>query len=63
MLRRHIRDGERHIIGQHARIARLEASGPPTEAAETFLTLLQDLQRQHEAHLARVEAAGRWAGD
>jgi hypothetical protein len=54
MVRRHVQDGERHIAGQHARIARLAASELSTEAAETFLVLLETLQRQHEAHLARL---------
>lgn len=55
MVRRHVREGERHLAGQRALIARLRASDLPTEEAEALLDTFEDLQRQHEAHLARVE--------
>ena len=55
MVRRHIREGERHLTGQRALIARLKDSNLPTKEAEALLGSFEDLQRQHEAHLARVE--------
>ena len=55
MVRRHVREGERHLAGQRALIARLKASDLPTEQAEALLGTFEDLQRQHEAHLAKVD--------
>jgi DNA-binding transcriptional MerR regulator len=55
MLRRHVRQGEEHIAKQHAIIARLKARGLPIEEAKRLLATFEDLQRQHEAHLARAE--------
>lgn len=58
MVRRHIRDGAGHIAKQRALIARLRQKGLPTEEAEALLVTFEDMQRQHEDHLARVEASG-----
>lgn len=56
MLRRHVREGARHIANQHLLIARLKQHSLPTEDAEALLVTFEQLQRQHEDHLARVEA-------
>jgi hypothetical protein len=55
MVQRHVREGEGHLANQRALIARLKTSRLPTEEAETLLSNFEDLQHQHEAHLARVE--------
>jgi hypothetical protein len=55
MTGRHVRQGADHVAGQRALIARLRADGLPTEEAEALLATLEDLQAQHEAHLARIE--------
>lgn len=57
MVRRHIREGAGHLAGQRMLIARMRMSGIPTEEAETLLATFEDSQRQHEAHLARIEDA------
>jgi hypothetical protein len=58
MVRRHVREGEGHLANQRALIARLRAAHLPIEEAEALLTNFEDLQKQHGAHLARVEAKG-----
>ena len=55
MVRRHVREGEKHLADQQAIIARLKASHLPTEAAEALLATFKDMQQQHEDHLARLE--------
>ncbi len=59
MVRRHIRDGASHIAKQRALIVRLRQKGLPAEEAEALLVTFEDMQRQHEDHLARVEASGK----
>jgi hypothetical protein len=59
MVRRHIEVGDRHIAKQRALIAYLRKRDLPTEEAEALLILFEDVQRQHEEHLARLEARGR----
>lgn len=54
MTRRHVREGAAHIAGQHALIARLRDRGLPTAEAEAVLATFEDIQRQHEDHLARA---------
>ena len=56
MVRRHVREGEKHLAGQRALIARLKASDLPTEGADALLDTFEVSQRQHEAHLKRVES-------
>ena len=56
MVQRHVWKGERHLAAQRALIARLTTSGLPIEEAEVLLATFQDTQRQHKAHLARIEA-------
>lgn len=55
MVRRHVREGEMHVAKQRALVDHLRAEGLPVEEAEALLATFEDLQRQHEAHLARVE--------
>lgn len=56
MLRRHVREGAGHVENQRALVARLRADGLPVDEAEALLATFEDIQKQHEAHLARVEA-------
>ena len=56
MVRRHVRLGAEHIVRQRGIVADLRANGRPTEVAEQLLATFEDLQRQHKAHLARLEA-------
>jgi hypothetical protein len=58
MVRRHVREGAEHVAHQRALVARLTADGLPSEEAAALLANFEDLQEQHEAHLARVEAKG-----
>ena len=55
MVRRHVRQGKTHLASQCAIIARLKALHLPTEVAEALLDCFEDSQRQHLAHLARIE--------
>jgi hypothetical protein len=55
MVRRHVREGEMHVARQRAVVDRLRAEGLPVAEAEALLATFEDLQRQHEAHLARAE--------
>lgn len=55
MVRRHISQGEGHLAGQRALIARIEASGLPTEEAEALLVTFEATQEQHGTHLARID--------
>jgi len=55
MVRRHVREGGEHLANQRALIARLRAAHLPTEEAEGLLDTFEELQRQHRAHLARIE--------
>ena len=55
MIRRHIREGERHLANQRALIARLKSSHLPAAAAEALPDTFEDIQCQHKAHLARLE--------
>ncbi len=56
MVRRHVREGEGQVARQRTLVARLRADGLPIEEAEALLATFEELQRQHEAHLARAEA-------
>lgn len=56
MVRRHVEEGAEHIAKQRALIARLRQRGLPTQEAESLLVTFEDLQRQHEDHLARTVA-------
>lgn len=51
---RHVREGAERIAKQRALVARLKAQELPAEEAEALLASFEDLQRQHEAHLARA---------
>jgi hypothetical protein len=56
MVRRHVREGTGHVANQRALIIRLWEHCLPTAEAEALLANFEDLQGQHEAHLARAEA-------
>ncbi|WP_459771796.1 hypothetical protein [Methylobacterium sp. CM6257] len=57
MLRRHVREGAEHVTKQRALVAQLRADGLPVEEAEALLATFEELQRQHETHLAAAEGA------
>ncbi|AWB20789.1 hypothetical protein DA075_07555 [Methylobacterium currus] len=59
MVRRHVEEGAQHIAQQRALIVHLRREDLPTSEAEALLVLFEDLQRQHQDHLARIEASGR----
>jgi hypothetical protein len=59
MVRRHVREGAEHVAKQSALIARLKEHALPTGEAEALLANFEDLQQQHEAHLAKAENAVR----
>ncbi|WP_289014367.1 hypothetical protein [uncultured Methylobacterium sp.] len=56
MLRRHCREVEEHVAKQRAFVARPAADGLPMQEAAELLGTFENLQRQHDAHLARAEA-------
>ncbi len=55
MVRGHVRQGAACVARQFQLVAELRADGRPTEAAERLLANFEEIQRQHEAHLARLE--------
>ncbi len=55
MVHRHIRQGEGHLADQRAVIDRLTLTNLPTKEAEALLATFESVQRQHEAHLKRLE--------
>ena len=55
MVRRHIREGEGHLTRQAALITRLRERGVPTDMAIALLEQFTDYQRQHVAHLTRLQ--------
>lgn len=59
MVKRHVRDGKRHLVLQTEIVARLKSGGHPTETAEQLLANLENLQRLHREHLARLIGEGR----
>lgn len=56
MVRRHVRQGAAGVTRQFQLVAKLRASGQPIEVAEQLLETFEECQRQHEAHLARLES-------
>lgn len=56
MCERHVLQGERRILDQIERIARLEARGLPTETALALLMTFKDTQAMAVQHRDRVRA-------
>ena len=56
MVRRHVEQGHKCIAKQRALIAHLKGDGLPSNDAEALLVTFEDIQRQHEDHLARINA-------
>lgn len=54
MVKSHVRQGERHLVRQHALIARLAGDQLPTSLAVDFLHQLEDMQALHRLHLSRL---------
>lgn len=59
MVQRHVEIGAQLIAKQRALIARLRQRDLPIEQAEALLILFEDVQRQYEEHLARLELPAR----
>lgn len=55
MVRRHVREGATRVAQQSELVAELHNNGRPTEEAEQLLRLFQQVQGEHERHLARLE--------
>lgn len=55
LARRHVHQGAVLVARQRELVAELRVAGRPTELAERLLDNFEALQRQHEAHLARLE--------
>ncbi len=55
MVRRHVRGGAGHVARQRGIVAGLHADSLLTDVAEQLLAGFEDVQRQHMAHLARLE--------
>lgn len=58
MVRRHVCQGADHVARQRAIVARFRAAGVSTDEAEALLALFLHTQKQHEAHLARIDGRG-----
>ena len=56
MAERHVLAGERQLARQREIIAWLKEHGHPTVEAERLLTNLDDSQRLHRDHVARLKA-------
>ena len=56
MVRRHVREGAGHVARQRGIVAGLHANSQLLEVAEQLLANFEDVQRQHIAHLARLES-------
>ncbi|PBC06810.1 hypothetical protein CK230_29860 [Mesorhizobium sp. WSM3859] len=54
MARRHVLDGERHIVRQHERIVRLRSKNLPTADALKFLDLLEEVHAFQRKHLSQL---------
>jgi hypothetical protein len=55
MAERHVALGRVHIVRQLEIIHALQCQGYPTGGAERLLANYEELQRMHEAHLARLQ--------
>ena len=56
MVQRHVQQGADHVKRQCEIVAELRERGQPTALAIILLEQFEDLQRQHKAHLTRLEA-------
>ena len=56
MVRRHVRDGAQAVARQREMIEHLREEGLPSDEAQRLLLQFEDLQRQHEQHLQRLES-------
>jgi hypothetical protein len=57
MAERHVREGVEHLAHQRGLIAWFRARGYPTDAAETLLGNMEELQRLHREHVAHLTSA------
>ena len=56
MARRHVAEGERHVLGQRRIIARLRELEADTGIAEDLLAAFETALGEHRAHLDHLEA-------
>lgn len=56
MIRRHVRQGERHVLQQRAVVAALELQGHPTKIALELLASFEQTLSNQKAHLDRLLA-------
>jgi hypothetical protein len=56
MLKRRVEEGAEYMVSQRTLMARLKQDGLPTHAAEAILVTFENIQRQHNDHLARSTA-------
>lgn len=54
--RRHVAEGERHIVKQEMLITRLRMAGSSTDDAEALLDKFHDALRLHRGHYAEIKA-------
>ncbi|MFL6733971.1 MAG: hypothetical protein ACJ8EY_04680 [Sphingomicrobium sp.] len=55
MVKRHVREGERHLASQRQVVIDLREHGHGTGLAEQLLVNLEELQKMHREHLARLQ--------
>ena len=54
MVQRHVRRGEALVLRQRELVAKIIDAGRDPHQAESILTMLEDAQDQHVAHLERI---------
>jgi hypothetical protein len=59
MVKRHVRQGERHVKRQREIVQELFDHKHPTVLAEQLLLAFEETLFDHRAHLARLMPAGR----
>lgn len=57
MVRRHVREGEEHVVRQREIVHRLPQSGEVAEIARALLVEFEKSLEAHRAHLARLLSA------
>jgi len=62
-VRRHVREGERHVTRQREIVEDFRKRGYPTAAAEQLLFTFEDSLGEHRQHLARLLREHRGKGE
>lgn len=58
MIRRHVREGEEHVVRQREIVASLPPDSDLAQTAHQLLTLFEESLKNHRAHLARLLHSG-----